>query len=255
MLPGGVAGVDLDGEYFSERTDLALDWFPVQRPLLYHHGLDEGGTGVQAIGRIDSTTATKAVDGWWVQAQLDKAHAYYDSVKKLIGDGALFSSSGAMPHLVRTAKDGEILRWPWVEQSLTPTPANVYARVEAGEAVKHYKAAGITPPPTISEDDPAIRYAESLERLLLDVPEFVGRTKSLVDVRHKEGRALSNARRQRLSALLEAFTSSADDLRAMLTETEPAPHKETQDGKSVPAALVEFLRFQQTIARLQGVAT
>ena len=37
---GPIAGKDTDGEFFSERTDLCLDWFPTERPLLYDHGTD-----------------------------------------------------------------------------------------------------------------------------------------------------------------------------------------------------------------------
>jgi hypothetical protein len=138
----GQSGVDTDGEYFSAKTDLCLDWFPTERPLLYHHGMD-GGPGVAAIGRVDSATARKDVDGWWVRAQLDESNAYFDSIAQLVAEGKLYASSGAMPHLVRRGKGGELTRWPWVELSLTPTPANLFATVQPVDAEKHYKAAGL----------------------------------------------------------------------------------------------------------------
>lgn len=148
---GPINGRDTDGEYFSDATDLCLDWYPVERPLLFGHGMDGDankgtGPGVSVIGRVDSTTARKDVDGWWVQAQLDASNSYFDSVKKLVDDGKLFASSGAMPHLVKRGKSGELLRWPWAELSLTPTPANLYAVVEAVDVAKHYKSAGIDLP-------------------------------------------------------------------------------------------------------------
>jgi hypothetical protein len=139
---GPFNGKDTDGEYFSAKTDLCADWFPTERPLLYHHGLD-GATGVTAIGRVDSATARKEVDGWWVQAQLDESNAYFDSIAKLIAEGKLYASSGAMPHLVRRGKGGELTRWPWVELSLTPSPANLFATVSTVEVEKHYKSAGL----------------------------------------------------------------------------------------------------------------
>ncbi|MHB8409834.1 MAG: DUF6582 domain-containing protein [Acidiferrobacterales bacterium] len=138
-LPGGK---DTDGEFFSDNTDLCLDWFPVERPLLFGHGLD-AGPGVSVVGRVDSATARKEVDGWWVQAQLDASNRFYDSIKALIEQGKLFASSGAMPHLVKRGKGGELQRWPWVELSLTPTPANLYAVVEPADVAKHYKSAGL----------------------------------------------------------------------------------------------------------------
>lgn len=137
---GPLDGRDLDGEYFSPRTDLCLSWFPAERPLLYDHGLDDA-LKADVIGRIDSATLRTDEDGHWVRAQLNRAHGYFRQVKQLIGADALGSSSGSVPHLARVAKSGEILRWPWIEQSLTPTPANPYARVSVADASKHYEAA------------------------------------------------------------------------------------------------------------------
>jgi hypothetical protein len=51
---------------------------------------------------------------------------------------------------VRTdAKTGEILVWPYIEQTLTPTPANPYSRVVAAKAVDHFDEAriGLIPRP------------------------------------------------------------------------------------------------------------
>ena len=139
---GPFNGRDTDGEFFSAKTELCLDWFPEQRPLLYHHGLD-GRVQTSVVGRVDVTTASKAADGLWVQAQLDASSSYFDSIKELVEAGKLYASSGAMPHLVQRAKTGELTRWPWVELSLTPTPANLYAVVEPAEVAKHYKSAGL----------------------------------------------------------------------------------------------------------------
>lgn len=145
-LGGPFEGKDGDGEYFSLKTDLCLDWFPAERPLLYHHGLDDG-PGADVIGRIDCKSLRLVDDeGYWVTAQLDKRSRYFKRVKQLIEQGALGGSSGAMPHLVRRAKDGELLRWPWIEQSLTPTPCNPYSAVTYAEAAKHYKSLDIDLP-------------------------------------------------------------------------------------------------------------
>lgn len=140
---GGIfKGKDFDGEYFSSRTDLCLDFFPQSRPLLYEHGFD-AKTGLSVIGRVDSTTLRKTDEGWWVQAQLDKSSAYYGLIKELIGHDILHGSSGAVGHLTKKAPSGEILRWPWFEESLTPQPSNLFSRVNPVTAAKHYRAAGI----------------------------------------------------------------------------------------------------------------
>jgi hypothetical protein len=142
---GLLRGRDTDGEFFSKRTDLCLDWFPTERPLLYDHGLDLK-TGVAVVGRVDSATLKQDDDGWWVQAQIDRAGEYYRVIRALIEQDVLYGSSGAMSHLTQKAANGEILRWPWVELSLTPTPANLLATVEMSAAKSHYKAAQIELP-------------------------------------------------------------------------------------------------------------
>src|SRR5689334_5759810 len=110
---------DLQGEYFSPESELGLDWYD-QRPVLYHHGLD-GNVKAAVIGAIDRLQADTT--GVWAEAQLDLRQKYVRTVLKLVEKGILGWSSGSLPHLVDVAADGHIKRWPIVEGSLTPTPA------------------------------------------------------------------------------------------------------------------------------------
>lgn len=110
---------DLQGEYFTPQTDFALDWFE-QRPVLYHHGLD-GEMKAAPIGRITSIKMDST--GIWAEAQLDMYKKHVESVQKLVKQGVLHWSSGSLSHLVEVAEDGEIKRWPLIEGSMTPTPA------------------------------------------------------------------------------------------------------------------------------------
>ena len=110
---------DLQGEFFTPDTDLGLDWYP-RRPVLYHHGLD-GTLGPALIGQIE-VMQPDAV-GVWVEAQLDLRRRWARTVLDLVREGALGWSSGSLPHLVEIEADGHIRRWPIVEGSLTPTPA------------------------------------------------------------------------------------------------------------------------------------
>jgi starvation-inducible DNA-binding protein len=125
---GPINGKDLHGQFFSNKTDFAWDLIPDgQRPLLYQHGLDST-MKTNVIGRW----AVKKVDdaGVWVRAQLDARNEYIDEIKELLDSDALGLSSATMGHLVKvSAKTGEILRWPVVELSLTPNPANPSAYV------------------------------------------------------------------------------------------------------------------------------
>ena len=141
-------GRDLDGQYFSVKTNFCLDWF-TDRPLLYHHGLDEDA-GTTVVGRVK--TYDFNAEGGWADMQLDRSHKFYSAIRDLVTKGKLSLSSGAMSHLVEeNTKTGEITCWPWVEESLTPTPANLSAvvawqPVEYAKAAAHFKAAGLILP-------------------------------------------------------------------------------------------------------------
>lgn len=133
-------GRDLDGEFFSPRTDVKPGWFK-ERPVLFHHGQDSD-LGDEQLG-IQGELKQEA-DGWWAEMWLDRASRYWTQVAALLAAGKMYGSSGALSHLVR--KDhgtGEILVWPHIEQTLTPTPANPYARVTAAKALDGFTAAGI----------------------------------------------------------------------------------------------------------------
>ncbi len=110
---------DLQGQYFTPETDVGLDWYE-RRPVLYHHGLD-GALKAAVIGVIDSLIPDET--GLWAEAQLDLRKRYVRAVRRLVDQGLLGWSSGSLPHLVEISADGQIKRWPIVEGSLTPTPA------------------------------------------------------------------------------------------------------------------------------------
>jgi hypothetical protein len=140
-------GKDLDGEYFSPRTDPKPSWFK-ERPALFHHGQDQmiGDEDVGIEGEI-----TKEKDGWWADLWLDRSNRYFTMLDALMRAGKMFGSSGSMSHLVRKAADGEILVWPHVEQTLTLTPANVFSRITASKALDHFTSAGIALDPSMRD--------------------------------------------------------------------------------------------------------
>ena len=134
-------GKDGDGEYFSPRTDIKAEWFR-ERPVLWHHGMD--GTKddpTDALGIEDELE--KKRDGWWADMWLERSNRYWEQVNGLLAAGKVYGSSGALGHIVRKAADGEILVWPHIEQTLTPTPANPFARVVPVKALTDFTSAGI----------------------------------------------------------------------------------------------------------------
>lgn len=253
---GPIGGRDLDGEYFTKNTDLCLDWF-AERPLLYHHGLNDA-VKATVIGRVKSYDIRD--DGVWAQAELDKNSRYREVVSKLVDDAALGFSSGTVVHLVDTdTSTGEIKRWPWVEESLTPTPANpaalqVYA-VKSTDLVDHLVAIEKPIPSAIvaaamksldRPDDDALpdgaKFAEHIDRLLVDAS---ARVRARKDWHAKSGRVLSSATRERLAAHPEQLRALAADIEDLLA---------TADGDSQKAALAVLAEFELQEARLNGVA-
>jgi hypothetical protein len=117
---------DRHGEYFDSSTDFALDLFPGPRPLLYHHGVHQD-VGTSVIGRI--TNVEKRAEGLWVRAVLDKASRWFERVKAMLARGELAFSTATLSHLINMDQDKRIARWPLVEVSLTPSPADPAARV------------------------------------------------------------------------------------------------------------------------------
>lgn len=110
---------DLQGEYFTRETDLGLDYDGTLRAF-FHHGLD-GTMGTKSVGVIDTLRSDDI--GLWAEGVLNMRDKYVKKIKELVQRGALSWSSGSLPHMVKIASDGHILRWPIVEGSLTPSPA------------------------------------------------------------------------------------------------------------------------------------
>lgn len=116
-------GRDKQGEYFTPQTDFCLDWYPGSRPVLYHHGLDHR-VGTDVIGHVLSIQPD--AKGLYTTARLDLSNPIARKVYADIQAGRIGWSSGSIAHLAIVKPTGEIVRWPIVEASLTPTPAEPY---------------------------------------------------------------------------------------------------------------------------------
>lgn len=254
-IPFGSSGhTDLDGEFFTKSTDFCLDWFD-ERPLMWHHGLDDA-VKTTKIGRVKSYEVRD--DGIWYQAQLDKNNRYRAHIGKLIDQGAVGNSSGTMSHLIDSDEaTGEIKRWPWVEESLTPTPASPDAlqvhAVKSSDLLDHLAAIEAPVPATfvaaamkaldqIRDDDAlpdGVKFADLFDRLLVDGR---ARVQARKDWHGKSGRVLSAATRERLATHPESLRTLAKELEDLLEEADT--------GKTANPALIETLLLD---ARLNGV--
>jgi hypothetical protein len=181
---GPLDGKDLDGEFFSPRTDIKADWFD-RRPLVWHHNLDGTMKADPVMGTADDTE--KSDEGWWSTIWLDRSHQYWAQVDALLRAGKVFGSSGSLHTFVKTdRKTGEILVWPYIEQTLTPTPANPYSRIVPAKAIAHFDAANLILPP-------------SVRGLLSDLDS------QQADLRPDLVTAVDAATRQRLSGALDSL--------------------------------------------------
>lgn len=184
-----------------------------------------------------------------MRAELDKNSRWYSKVKKLIEAGALGFSSGAMPHLVKTTKSGHITRWPWVELSLTPTPANPAAVVYAVKADPGFFNT------EDDEDTGPVPFDDHAQRIAGDVADLVKRAKARIDARKaKAGRELSPANRTELDALaghLAAAGELATEVRAVLASTDPAAQK-AADLVALEAELVVSELYRAGHLNLEG---
>ena len=145
---GPFEGKDFDTEFFSQRTDIKPDWFD-RRPLIWHHNLDQMMKADSTIGVSDDLERDDDL-GWWSTIWLDRSHRYWQEVDRMLSAGKLYGSSGTLPNFVRTdAKTGEILVWPYVEQTLTPIPSNYLSQLAPAKALAHFDEADITLSPAV----------------------------------------------------------------------------------------------------------
>lgn len=135
-LPGGKAGLDLDGEYFDADTDLygSFDTLRQTRHRLvdWHHDVDPTGVMKGAIlGRIELDEKASD-DGHWAAFWANAGEKRRELMARLESAGVpLFGSSQAVTSGVRKASDGRIEVWPLIRHTITTSPQNTHAVVPA----------------------------------------------------------------------------------------------------------------------------
>jgi hypothetical protein len=212
---GPLGGKDLDGEFFSAKTDIKPDWF-TERPVLWHHGQDRYMSDT-VVGK--ATDLTLEDDGWWVDVWIKHGEQRAELIKRLASKAPLYGSSGTIGYLRKAAKGGEILVWPYVEQTLTTSPQNTLSVAKPAKALlDDYASAFI---PVRGHMKAFLDSAAHLDNLGTDLPL----TSDGGDVAAKAGRVLS-ARNER--ALRDALASIA----AMLDEMAQRPDLPTEGDAS-----------------------
>lgn len=210
----GTRGVDLDGEYFSERTDIKADWLPF-RPTDWHHGADPTGKMGRTVlgkavdlGGFAGASKEPDEDGWWVTVWLEQGQKRVDLVRRLASQATIYGSSESVPGLTKKASSGEILVWPYWRQTLSTSPQNTHSVIRPLKAtLDEIEQAGQRPGPSFWADLEA-----SLRSLApsLQLPSEMGA------VGAKAGRVLSARNESDLRSALDEFRSALDRLDAVV---------------------------------------
>lgn len=242
-------GRDTDGQYFSPRTDTLREQFK-SVPIFLYHGMDARQNPVadpEPIGTAEYHHTDSAGD--WYRATLSKTAEAVKALWEAAKAGTLRASSGAISHLVRIAKDGEILKWPLAELSLMDSatgmkPANSYA-VALPRAKANYKAAGLTLPGSVKMDA-TIAVQEMLTELGIDAtPELV---KKIVDAMGTPVPAMGSAPKG------DAEMNIEETIKKILAEQKAAEEqkaaKETEKAEAVKAARIEWEKEAAAANRL-----
>jgi hypothetical protein len=201
--PRNAKGIDVDGEFFDEKTDIKPEWFD-ERPVDWHHSQDPTGrmNGV-LIGKARNLRMDE--DGWWVDLWLNAGEKRLSLVKQLAEKGAeLFGSSYAYPNLIkRNAKTGHIDVWPYMMQTLSTSPQNTHSIHRPAKAVLDiFDQADITVLPVLRD------VLTELDGLTDLPPTFSGG-----DGAAKAGRELSGANLAKIEKLLDALDELIPDFR------------------------------------------
>lgn len=196
---GPIGGRDLDGEWFSPRTNIHPDLLPA-RLVDWHHGQD------RLMGR---TVLGKALldpepddDGWWVDVWLNHGEKRLSLVKRLAEKAPIFGSSEAL--WSKKAESGEILDWPYWRQTLSTSPQNIHSVIRPAlkATLDDFDTAGIT------VDDRLKAFIDDLDALGVDL-----RSTSLGEDVAKAGRVLAQRNEARLRDARDRLAASYSDPR------------------------------------------
>jgi HK97 family phage major capsid protein len=159
------------GAYYGPRDGDGAD-------ALVHHGFPVA-RGLEALAdTLLPPLRTKKNDvGVWAEIVLDMANEYQRQVYELVKAGKLAWSSGSAAHMVRYAEDGKgITRWPIIEGSLTPTPAQpFYTRIQPVRSLSNELNERYTPmvvQPVVTEGGFVTPHSESADRHAQDSAAF-----------------------------------------------------------------------------------
>ena len=197
-IPGGPRGVDLDGQWFDERTNIYPKLLPA-RVVDWHHGKD-ALMGRHSLGKAVLDDEPED-DGWWETVWLRHGEKRVELIKRLSARAPIYGSSEAL--WAKASTDGHIDEWPYWRQTLSTSPQNTHSIVRpAMKAVlDDFSTAGIP------VDGRVRSFIEDLDALGIDL-----RSTSLGEDAAKAGRVLAGRNERRLREAIVALTEVIAEL-------------------------------------------
>jgi HK97 family phage prohead protease len=156
--------------------------------------------------------------------------------ERAVFDGRFFIETSAGRDAYLTVKAmGDLQEYSWGFQVLDAAPGEMNGqpvrfirRTEVFE-VSPVLVGANRDTYTLAVKGHGLSFDDHSERVRVAVTELVTRARTGVDVREKEGRPMTEARRVRVAAIRDGLHGHADELDALLKETEPKP-KATAQG-------------------------
>lgn len=148
--PGAPKGVDYDGEFFSERTDIyggirALKQTRERLTDFSHSFMAPDHRYGDPTGLMTGHVIGKSIldpdpdeDGWWVDFWFKMGDKRVKMIEALAARGRqLFGSSQPVPGKSERNPDGsgEITVWPFALETITPAPSNTYSAFLPAKAI------------------------------------------------------------------------------------------------------------------------
>jgi hypothetical protein len=241
---------DLTGEHFTAKTYLGKDDGDGV-DVLFHHGMPiKKGFEDFASHIFKNAVKTSRNDiGVWAETVLDLADKYESKVFELVKAGKLGWSSGSTARVVRKSADGEILRWPIVEASLTPAPAEPRNRAIAIKSVEDFSSLfNLSGDEAFAETKnlesilesglrDGLRFEQRLDLVLAANEQVIKDAKEINELRKatKAGRKISTARMTKLKEIMAQLTGFLSEV-----DTEETPVEKSVDPAVLTSLVADF---------------
>ena len=141
--PKSKLGVDLDGEWFSQRTDIYGTYPELrtnrERLVDWHHSYQPPGPGYgDPSGMMRGHLIGKSIldpnpdeDGWWVDFWVREGDKRVALIRRVAERGAQLYGSSQPAKGAHVADDGEITVWPFLFETLSTSPQNTLSVMRA----------------------------------------------------------------------------------------------------------------------------